>query len=132
MLFEILTVVLLIALFVSWKLHDMIVAKLKKKHFAEMAETRKDAIKRSRASLEGAIYENLVPILPQWKYTPSEARFIGDPIDYVVFEGLSSGEPTGIVIVEVKKGTSTTTKVQNKIKQLIKEGKVRWETLKLE
>lgn len=105
---------------------------MKKQHESDLIETRKDAIKRSRSSLEGAIFEQLVPHLPQWKYTPSDARFIGDPIDYVVFDGMSKGDLKRILVVEVKKGKSSTSVTQNKIKKLIKEGKVEWETLKLE
>jgi len=97
-----------------------------------ISEARADAIKRSRSSLEGAVYEQLVPQLPEWHHTPSEARFLGDPVDYIVFEGLSTGEPTQITIVEIKKGNSNTTKVQNKIRDLIKDGKVAWELIKID
>jgi predicted Holliday junction resolvase-like endonuclease len=44
---------------------------------------------------------------------------------------MSKGNPTQITVVEIKKGTSTTTKLQNQIRDLIKEGKVVWELIKL-
>ena len=103
-----------------------------RKHQIDIKEQRADAVKRSRSTIEGQVYEQLVPRFPEWKHTPSEARFIGSPIDFVVFEGMSSGNPNKIVLVEVKKGSSTATPLQNKIKKLVKEGKVEWETLKLE
>lgn len=103
-----------------------------KQHEVEITEQRADAVKRSRSVIEGQVFEQLVPHFPEWTHTPSEARFIGSPIDFVVFEGMSTGDPNKIILVEVKKGSSTTTPLQNKIKKLIKEGKVEWETLKLE
>ena len=33
--------------------------------------------------------------MPDW-------RFLGSPIDFVIFEGLTSGELTSVVLVEVK------------------------------
>lgn len=94
-------------------------------------EARADAVKRSRASIEGQVYEQFVPHFPEWKYEPSDARFIGTPIDYIVFDGMSKGKPEQIIIVEIKKGSSSTTKLQNQIRDLIKEGKVVWELIKL-
>uniref|UniRef100_A0A6M3L246 Putative holliday junction resolvase n=1 Tax=viral metagenome TaxID=1070528 RepID=A0A6M3L246_9ZZZZ len=102
------------------------------RHQLEIKEQRADAVKRSRSVIEGQVFEQLVPHFPEWNHTPSEARFLGSPIDYVVFEGMSTGTPEKVVLVEVKKGSSSTTPLQNKIKKLIKDGKVEWETLKLE
>jgi len=103
-----------------------------KQHQIDIREQRIDAVKRSRSVIEGQVFEQLVPHFPEWTHTPSEARFLGSPIDYVVFEGMSTGKPEKIVLVEVKKGSSSTTPLQNKLKKLIKEGKVEWETLTLE
>ena len=132
MILEILTALLVIGLLLSWRLHDRQINKIRERHALELTEARRDAVKRSRSTIEGQVFEQLVPHFPEWKYTPSEARFLGSPIDYVVFEGMSTGKPDKIVLVEVKKGTSKTTPLQNKIKKLIKEGKVEWETLELE
>lgn len=107
-------------------------ADRKVKLAALIKKERDDAVQRSRASIEGRVYEQLVPFLPNWPYTPSDARFIASPIDYIVFDGMSTGEPTEVIIVEVKKGKSFTTPIQNKIKKLIQEGKVKWVTLKLD
>jgi len=96
-----------------------------------LQEARADAIKRSKASIEGQVFEQMIPHFPEWKHAPSDARFIGTPIDYIVFDGMSEGNPTQITIVEVKKGSSTTTKLQRQIRDLIKDGKVTWELLKI-
>lgn len=132
MILEILTVVLVVGLLLTWKLQDRYVRKLKEKFAIDIREARNDAVKRSRSTIEGQVFEQLVPHFPEWKHTPSDARFLGSPIDFVVFDGMSTGTPTKITIVEIKKGQSYNTVLQNKIKKLVKEGKVEWETINLD
>ena len=96
----------------------------------EKERIRGEAIAQSRAVLGGKFVEQLVPYLPQFKYDPTEARFIGSPIDLIVFPGLASGNPKEIVIIEVKTGRSShLTTEERKIRQLIEDGMVRWELI---
>jgi len=97
---------------------------------AEIEQARKSAVNQSRAVLGGKFTEQMAPYLPEFKYDPTEARFIGSPIDLIVFPGLSRGEPEEIVIMEIKTSRSAQlTPQQRKIRQLIEEGMVRWELL---
>jgi predicted Holliday junction resolvase-like endonuclease len=97
---------------------------------AETDEIRKSAINQSRAVLGGKFTEQMVPFFPDFKYDPTEVRFIGSPIDMVVFPGLAKGDPQEIVILEVKTGKSAQlTPAQKKIKQLIMDGMVRWDEI---
>ncbi len=90
----------------------------------------KEAITQSRAVLGGKFVEQLAPYLPEFKYDPTEARFIGSPIDLIVFPGLASGDPEEIVIMEIKTGkTGQLTPQERKIRQLIEDGMVRWELI---
>ena len=96
----------------------------------EIETARREAISQSRAVLGGKFVEQLAPYLPQFRYDPTEARFIGSPIDLIVFPGLASGNPREIVIIEVKTGkTSHLTPEERKIRQLIEDGMVRWELI---
>jgi len=96
----------------------------------EIEKARKEAITQSRAVLGGKFVEQLAPYLPDFKYDPTEARFIGSPIDLIVFPGLATGNPQEIVIIEVKTGkTSHLTPEERKIRQLIEDGMVRWELI---
>ena len=96
----------------------------------EKQRIRQSAISQSRAVLGGKFTEQLAPYLPEFKYDPTEARFIGSPIDLVVFPGLSSGDPQEIVIMEIKSGKNCQlTPQQQKIRQLIEDGMVRWELI---
>jgi len=97
---------------------------------AEMEQARKSAITQSRAVLGGKFTEQMAPYLPEFKYDPTEARFIGSPVDLIVFPGLARGDPEEIVIMEIKSGKSgQLTPQQNKIRQLIEDGMVRWELI---
>ena len=94
----------------------------------EIAKVRKEAITQSRAVLGGKFTEQMVPFFPDFHYDPTEVRFIGSPVDMIVFPGLARGEPEEIVILEVKTGKSSgLTLAQRKIKQLILDGMVRWD-----
>jgi predicted Holliday junction resolvase-like endonuclease len=95
-----------------------------------IASERKDAIKGSRAVLGGKFTEQMAPYLPDFKYDPTEARFIGSPIDLLVFPGLAKGDPTEIVVMEIKTGNSQLTPQEKKIRELIENGMVRWELIK--
>ena len=94
---------------------------------AEVIRASKQAVIQSRAVLGGKFTEQMAPYLPEFKYDPTEARFIGSPIDFVVFPGLSAGDPQEVVIVEIKSGKNCVlTPSERKIQQLIEDGMVRW------
>jgi predicted Holliday junction resolvase-like endonuclease len=91
---------------------------------------RKSAITQSRAVLGGKFTEQMAPYLPEFKYDPTEARFIGSPIDLIIFPGLAQGDPREIVIMEIKSGKNPQlTPTEKRIRQLIEAGMVRWELL---
>jgi predicted Holliday junction resolvase-like endonuclease len=98
---------------------------------ADIEKARKSAITQSRAVLGGKFTEQMVPFFPDFKYDPTEVRFIGSPIDMIVFPGLAKGDPKEIVILEVKTGKSAQlTSAQKKIRQLIEDGMVRWDEIR--
>ena len=91
---------------------------------------RRQASEQSRAVLGGKFTEQMAPYLPEFKYDPTEARFIGSPIDLIAFPGLATGEPSEVVLIEVK--TSEAGKLttrERKIRELVRAGKVRWELI---
>jgi len=97
---------------------------------AEMEQARKSAVVQSRAVLGGKFTEQMVPYFPDFQYDPTEVRFIGSPIDLIVFPGLAKGDPQEIVILEIKTGKNAQlTPAQRKIKQLILDGMVRWDEI---
>lgn len=97
---------------------------------------RQDALGKSRAVLKGKIGEQLAPHLPEFKYNPADARFIGSPIDYVIFDGYSeamdgNGNVKKIVFMDVKTGKAKLTRTEEKIKMAVDSGRIEWVTLVL-
>jgi len=98
---------------------------------------RKDALTRSRAVLKGAIAEQLAPIFKVFGYNPSDARFIGDPVDYVIFDGYTEvrerkeDKPITVVLADIKTGRATLTYEQKRIKRGIESGKVEFKTIRM-
>ena len=98
-------------IFEKWRLTELETqanekAKLLFQDWAQQEEKgiREDAIKRSEAVIQGKVTEHLIPFFPDFKYNPKDARFMGTPVDIVVFDGLSEGEMRKVVFVEVKTG----------------------------
>jgi len=95
-------------------------------------EIRRDAIERSSKILSGKTLEKLVPFLKNFNHSPHNVRWLGDPVDLIVFDGVSEDNPQKITFVEVKFGKSELTEKQKKIRQIVKEGKVFWEEIRIE
>ena len=75
---------------------------------------RADAIARSRSVLAGNFSEQLAPYLPNFPFKPTECKFMGKPIDFIVFKGLDEKNVQEVVFVEVKRGKSIFTIKVNK------------------
>ena len=94
-------------------------------------EIRQDAINHSRAVLAGQFSEQIAPYLPDFPFSPSEARFIGKPIDFVVFKGMDNKKVDEVVFVEVKSGQSQLSKVERSLRDSIESKKVSWHEYKV-
>jgi predicted Holliday junction resolvase-like endonuclease len=87
---------------------------------------RQDAIQKSQAVTLGKVTEHFIPYLPDFRFNPKDARFMGSPIDFVVFDGLNDGDIRKIVFVEVKTGTSALTTRERRIRDAIQAGNIEW------
>ncbi len=97
----------------------------------EIPNHRKDAILKSRAILGGQFSEQLAPFLPDFEYLPTECRFVGKPIDLIVFKGMDNKDINEVVFVEIKSGNAKLSPVEKKLKETIKNKKVRWEEYRI-
>lgn len=86
----------------------------------------KETREKSRTVLAGLFSEQLSYYLPDFPYRPNEVRFIGNPVDFVVFRGIDEKEPLDVVFVEVKSGKSTLSAIQRKVRDVIRAGAVSW------
>lgn len=83
--------------------------------------------KKSSETRLGQIAENLVPILPECPYNPKDMHFLGNPLDFLVFD-VDDGK---IVFLEVKSGNSRASKKQQTLKRLIQTGRVYYEEMRI-
>ncbi|MDX6581488.1 MAG: hypothetical protein QOI10_672 [Solirubrobacterales bacterium] len=99
----------------------------------DLTAARRDATRRSRSVLGGKAGEQLAPLVPEFsaRFDPSEARFLGAPIDYVIFDGIGAGELREVVLVEVKTGRSKLNRNEREVELAVREGRVRFEVLRI-
>lgn len=128
----ILILVFIFAVGIAFKIGQS-TGKFKRDKFweSEIPNYRKDAIMRSRAVLGGHFTENLAPYLPDFKFLPTECRFVGKPIDFIVFKGMDEKNIEEVVFVEVKSGKSNLSPQEKNLKKAIENKKVRWEEYKI-
>jgi predicted Holliday junction resolvase-like endonuclease/predicted RNA-binding Zn-ribbon protein involved in translation (DUF1610 family) len=109
----------------------------------ELTETvgraRQDTADKQRYIVKGKVGEQMAPLFPEFaqRYAPADARFIGSPVDYIIFDNLSqvaegSEIPLEIVFLDIKTGEKATlSTVQRRIRDAVEARRVRWETMKL-
>ncbi len=95
----------------------------------EEKSIRRDAAKKSREVIHGRTVEHLIPFTKYFSYNPEDARFLGAPVDFIVFDGLQKGNLTEIIFVEVKSGNSNLSFREKRVHDVIKAGKVRYEII---
>lgn len=103
-------------------------------------EGKIDALKRGtskgRHVIKGQLAEQLYPLLPGCQYLPSDMRFLGSPIDYLIIRGYTDAKDNGgeieeIIFADVKQGSSQLSAHQKKIRDAVEAGRVRWETIRI-
>jgi predicted Holliday junction resolvase-like endonuclease len=87
----------------------------------------KARLKTSRAVLGGLVSEQMAPLLPGFPFDPGDCRFIGKPVDFLVFQGLNEKAITEVIFLEVKSGSTRALNDQEKrLKEAVQAGRVRW------
>lgn len=97
---------------------------------------RADSVKRQRAILKGQATEHLAPYINS-SYNPKDYKFLGDPIDYIIYEGLSEiktkdDQILKIVFMDIKTGRSQLNKAQKAIRKCIEEGRIEFQVYRPE
>ncbi|KQC03540.1 MAG: Holliday junction resolvase [Methanoculleus sp. SDB] len=97
----------------------------------EEKNIRSDAIMRSQSVTRGKVTECLIPFFPDFPYNPKDARFLGTPVDLIIFDGLSdSDDVKEVAFIEIKTGkTANLSKRERAVKECIKDGRVRYYTI---
>lgn len=106
---------------------QVLIEKLEKDLYNE-EQSRKITLSQKKSSEVrlGHIAEKLAPFLEDFPYNPEDAIFLGQPIDYVVFDDSS------VVFVEIKTGKSKLSTKQRHIRDLIKNKYVEWKEIRIQ
>jgi len=96
-------------------------------------ELRKNIPLKSQKGAEavniGFILERIAPSMTSFALNHNDCRSLFDPIDYVIFEGLSrKGFVDRIVFADIKTGKARLQKNQREIKALVKRKQVEFDT----
>ena len=83
-------------------------------------------MRRSRSVFGGMFAEQLAPYLPNFPFSPTEAKFIGAPIDFLVFKGMDAQHIEEVIFVEVKSGSARLNHNEHSLKDAIENKRVRW------
>ena len=94
-------------------------------------EIRQDAINKSQSVTMGKMTEHIVPYLPGFGFNPTDARFIGSPVDLIVFDGLDEDCVKKIVFIEIKTGASTLSTRERWIRDAVLAKNVEWREVKV-
>jgi predicted Holliday junction resolvase-like endonuclease len=87
----------------------------------------KTRLKQSRAVLGGLVSEQIAPLLPDFPFDPGDCRFIGKPVDFIVFKGMNKQDISEVIFLEIKSGASKNLNQQEKrLREVIKARRVRW------
>ena len=92
-----------------------------------LEEIVKSRLKQSRAVLGGLVSEQMAPLLPGFPFDPGDCRFVGKPVDFIVFRGMNEKNISEVIFLEVKSGTGRNLNDQEKkLKEIIQAGKIGW------
>jgi predicted Holliday junction resolvase-like endonuclease len=81
----------------------------------------------------GKILEKVAPVCDGFGFHPRDYCPLFDPIDYIVFDGLSAhGEVKSITFMDVKTGGGSLNLRQRQIKGAVEAGKVEWQQYEIE
>lgn len=100
--------------------------KEKRKELRGLLKTKPEAVKKSTESINfGQITEKIIPSFDEFPYKQKDCRSLFDPVDYIVFNGLSrAGKVDLIKVIDVKSGNARLNKRQTEIKDAISAGKI--------
>lgn len=93
---------------------------------SDIKEARKDSTKKQRATIKGQISETLAP----WSMTVvdsvSELNFLGNPIDFIGFQGLDGKGEVNVKFIEVKSGKSKLNSNQRRVRDAVTAKRIEW------
>ena len=99
----------------------------------EIREKRKKISLKSEIATEtiniGFILERIAPSMKDFCFDRNDCRSLFDPLDYIIFEGLSQKNSVSkILFVEIKTGKARLNNHQKEIRSVVERKRVEWDT----
>ena len=116
-------------------------AEIIRQNMLTRMEQRVEALDKRRVSADvgaekkaaevgiGKILEKIVPAHKMFKMPLCDCRPLFEPIDFIVFNGMSEMEVNSVTFLEIKTGDSRLIKHERMVRDAIKEKKVRYKVL---
>ena len=93
--------------------------KRRKAHMSEMIPKTTETVNR------GKILEKIVPAYSETEYDLADYCALFDPIDYIVFDGVSSrGKIESVKFIDCKSGSAGLNQHQKQVKQAVEEERI--------
>ncbi len=112
-----------------WALIGWMIAKIY--YLQTKSASRKQAVNQSKATTLWYVSEKIAPLLPNFPYSYKDLVFLGKWVDYICFDGLSTGEMKQIVFIEIKTGKSQLNKNEILLKSAVDTKRIKWETIRI-
>jgi len=101
-----------------------------KERSADLLERQKRATTKSENTAIavgiGLIIEKILPAHKNFDLIPSDCRFLAEPIDMIVFDGVSENKVDNITFMDIKTGGAVLNKHQKQIRDAINDHDVKW------
>ena len=78
----------------------------------------------------GKEMEKILPTLKDFKWRLADSRFLADPIDLIIFNGLSLNKIESINFIEIKSGASRLNNHQKAVKDAVEDKRVSYKEYK--
>jgi predicted Holliday junction resolvase-like endonuclease len=124
----VIAIVVIVVCYAAYLIGELVGTKVTADKFPD---AKKEAVQRSRSVLGGQFAEQLAPYLPDFPFRPNETKFIGSPVDFIVFEGMDEKNITDVFFVEVKSGNARLNSNQKNLKDAIDNKRVQWKEYKI-
>lgn len=101
-----------------------------KERSADLLERQKRATTKSEKTAIavgiGKIIEKILPAHKNFSLIPADCRFLAEPIDMIIFDGVSKNKIKNITFMDIKTGKASLNTHQKQIRDAILDNDVRW------